>query len=275
MAENHRKGEIMTDELQNDDPVENTEIIENPNEDSDLATGAETTDEKNEDSNAAVQQAINKQHRKYRDEERRRLDVETQLAESNRRLAEIETAKNKPVDIPEMPDSYDEDYEARIRERDSAIQRNAAYEAQQQYVTQQQQAQQQLAQQQQLEQINTKVSDYVKRATELGINSQELQEAGNEVGRYQLPEDVTLAILTDKDGPLITKYLAANPLECDSIRNMSSFEAAMHIERNVRAKAVELKPKTSNTPDPATNISGGGVDPEAGKYKHLEGVTYS
>ena len=43
----------------------------------------------------------------------------------------------------------------------------------------------------------------------------------------------------------------------------------------LKQKASALKPKTSNTPSPATNLQGNGVDPEAGKYKNLAGTKYS
>ena len=84
-----------------------------------------------------------------------------------------------------------------------------------------------------------------------------------------------MALLADEDGPVITKYLAGNMQDAHSLMNMNPVQQAQFIERTIRVKASALKPKTSNTPSPATNLQGNGVDPDASKHPALKGVIYS
>jgi hypothetical protein len=276
------EGEKMSEELQIDAPAEisDSATIENPAESgAELATETETTEQTQtpEQIQAAkdrrVQDAINKQHKKYRDEERKRIQIENQLKESQKKLQEFES-QNAVIDIPEMPDPYDDDFEQKVRERDNLIQQKAAFEAQQSYALQQQQAQQQQQQMQEQQKLDEQAIKYAKRAAEMGISSQELQQAGNVVAEYQLPDTIVMGILNDPEGGLITKYLASNPLEIDNIRQLDPFSAATYINQNVRPKAAELKPKTSNTPQPASTVSGGGADPDGDRYWAIKGAKF-
>ncbi len=260
----------------NQAPADNqaNEAQADPIQESDLATEnvestTQTTDSADQDK---INKVINKKHFEKMEAERRAEAAEAQLAEiEQKRLADMQANIGN---IPEMPDPYDDDYESKLKGRDEAIRRNAEYQAQQNLVAQQQQAQQQQQQQQQMQELNTKVESYKQNAVKAGITAQELQEAGNTVAKYQLNDRATMAILGDNDGALITKYLAANPIEIDTLNRMNDFEAALHIERNVRAKAVALKPISSNVPPPPTDVNGNGADPESGKYEYLTGATF-
>jgi len=243
-----------------------------PQTGSDLAP--EQTNETETQESSGFQEAINKQHKKYRDEERLRIAAEHRAADSDRQLQEMQATQNAPSDIPEMPDQFDENYEQKLAERDRIVREQATFDAQKQYAQNQQHAAQQAAQQQRTQRINDQFQGYNKRANDLGINTQELQAAGNIVGSAGISEDMQVAIINDPDGPLITKFLAANPLEIDAIRNMDPYSAAMHIERNVRSKAVALKPKLSNANAPPTAINGGGADPDRSKFPMTGGATF-
>ena len=74
------------------------------------------------------------------------------------------------------------------------------------------------------------------------------------------------------DGYFIAKHLAANLVEASEFNSLSPVQQGMKL---VELKQISsaLKPKTSNTPAPATNLTGNG----AGEQKHpaLEGVIYS
>ena len=80
-------------------------------------------------------------------------------------------------------------------------------------------------------------------------------------------------ILADTDGPLITKHLAANPQDGYKLASMSPYEVGTFLG-DVKKKAGALKPRISSAPNPATNLQGNGVDPEASKYKYLDGATF-
>ena len=107
----------------------------------------------------------------------------------------------------------------------------------------------------------------------MGIKQDELQAAGNAVAGYGLSDDLVMHILSDSDGPLITKHLAANPQDGYQLASMSPFAVGNFLD-GIKQKASALKPKTSSTPAPATNLTRNGVDPEAGKHIHIRGATF-
>ena len=251
-------------------PIENTDsLVESE-------TTAEVQAESQEpsaDNQANINDAINRQHKKFRDEERRANELQTKL---DAQAKELDGFKNQaPATVPEMPDPFDDDYDSKLKARDEALVEQAKYDASQNLVKQQQEQAQQQAAYEQQKQVNDSIQTYTKRATDYGISSEELQQAGNLVASYGVSNDLTMEILKDEDGPLITKYLAANPLELDSIRNMNLYQQANYINSSVRAKAVQLKPKNSNAPAPADTLSGNGVDPELGKYQFSKGASFT
>ncbi len=269
-------------ELQNEESTDtltlNTPetVSENPDEGSDLATDTGENQEQNqvseEDKQAKVTAAFNKQYGATKQAERERDAANL----------EIERLKQSQIQIPpqigEFPNEFEFDTTEEFNQAKASfldnVRDNATHEAQQQAFQNQQVAAQQVAQQQKAQKVQEDLISYTENAKKLGIDNQELQQAGNIVASCGMSEDLTLAILSDSDGPLITKYLAGNPVELDSLSRMNPFQAAMHIEKVLRPKAVVLKPKTSNTPDPATNLQGGGVDPEGGKYTHIKGAKF-
>ena len=215
--------------------------------------------------------AFNKQYGEKKQLERdlaaqREENAKFQQAERDRQAAQV-------GNIPPMPDSFDEDFDAKVQQRDEAIIAQANYNAQNNaYLQQEQLSQQQAAQAQQVK-VHESMASYSQKATELGIKQEELQAAGNVVANYGLSQDLIMHILGDSDGPLITKHLAANPLDGHQLASMSPFAVGQFLD-NIKTKASALKPKTSSTPSPATNLQGNGVDPEAGKYKYLDGATF-
>lgn len=187
--------------------------------------------------------------------------------------AERERLKAQVGDIPPMPDAFDDDFEAKVKLRDEAIVAQTNYQAQNNAYLQQEQFNQQQAAQAKTEQFNKSLTSYTSKANELGIKQEELQAAGNAVAGYGLSDDLVMHILGDSDGPLITKHLAANPQEGYQLASMSPYAVGSFLD-GIKVKASALKPKTSSTPAPPTNLTGNGVDPEAGKYKHIKGTKF-
>jgi len=172
-----------------------------------------------------------------------------------------------------MPDSFDDDFDAKIKLRDEAIVAQANYNAQNNAYLQQQDLNQQQAAQAKQVKVQESMQSYSAKATELGIKQDELQAAGNAVANYGLSDDLVMHILNEPDGPLITKHLAANPQDGYQLAQMSPFMVGSFLD-GIKVKASALKPKTSSTPAPATNLSGNGVDPESGKYSHIKGAKF-
>jgi len=258
----------MSDQL----PIETEATQNEPAEVAALATAPEGTQEQNQETEVdKAQQAINKQHRKFRDEERKRLDVEGQLTAANAKLQEIEANKPKP-EIPPMPDSFDEDFDTKMATRDQAIISKAQFDAQQGVFAQQQESAKQAQVDAQAKSINDAVAVYQSKTTELGLKQEEIDAAGNIVAGY-VSQDVAMFLLSDPDGPLMTKHLADNPLELDALRNMTPMQAAITLNSTVREASQKLKPQQTNTPAPAETLQGG-VIPES-KSSWLQDGTYS
>lgn len=299
----------MSEELQNDTSDSNlteTPEIENQENGAVLAAASESAHEEQskveesaEDKTKAAQvlatDAINKQHKKFRDQERISVDLQGQLdvikAEEQKRLAE--SFKSAPA-TPEMPtypttDTFDEGHDIAVKQfhDDMAkynanmpsyykqIQDKATYDAQQTTLLQQQHSQQQQAQQQQALKAQETIVAYAARSTELGIEKTELEAAGNKVAQYGLSNDLVMHILSDKkDGPLITKYLAANPVEGFNLATMDPYSAGSFLD-GIKVKAAELKPKKTDTPPPVDQLSGAGAQPDLNKYPNSDGATFT
>lgn len=256
--------ELQTE--QENTPVETTESPEQEaNAGSELApdSGENREDKQGE----GVQAAINKQHKKYRDEERAHQETKRKLDEYEAQLQELRSAQvNEPV-IPPRPDPFDDDFDERLAARDEAIARKAQFDSQQQIIAQaEQQAQQErlLAQQRQAaEQTQTLLTN----ATKHGVKEDDLVQAAQVVGEYRLPQEIINDLMVDADGPLIIAHLAANPVELDNLRSMSVVQAVRTLDGSIRAKANALKQKTSEAPEPPEILRGGGTPEEKNTLK--------
>lgn len=270
---------------------ENANTLQTETEESNIAaTESETTNEsgaglapaagenqsKNEDGEQLteqekVQKAINKQHFKYREEERKRLAAEEREKELQRKLAEYES-KNSEIVIPPMPNPFDEDFESKVKDRDEAIRRVAAQEAEKKSMQDEQQRNQEAAQQKENERIQAKAEKYDQRIETLGLTKDEIAVAGRTVAEYGISPDVAEFILDHEQGPLITKYLANNPVELDEIRSMNPIDAAFKINSTIAVAAASLKPQATNTPDPAETLGGRGAVEQGSSL--IKGATF-
>lgn len=270
----------MSDELQNDEYVEETEVEAIQTEETDESESSELaadsdgeheqkpddTDQKqvNQD---AVNEAINRQHRKYQEEKRRADELQKQLAQY--------APKTQAPIVLESPDPFDDDYEVKQKAYIESIRQAERYSYQQEQSSELTNQQQAAKQQSMQEDLNTKAISYSGRAKEFGIKPEELQQAGQMVASYGLSDDVAMFILDDEKGPLITRYLSSNHADAEKIAGMNPMQAALYIERTVKPKVAAVKQKQTNAPSPATKISGGGGDKDAGKYKYIDGAEFT
>lgn len=258
---------ILSDDHSNEEtPVESAELA--------TASEAEHEEQPQVDEQAkaqeAINKAINKKHFEAKEAERRAEEAERQLQEFQRKEQERMAAQY--ADIPPIPDAFDDDYDAKIKARDEALLAKARFDAQQQTLQQQEQARQQQAQADKARQFQEKAASYSKKALELGIKQEELQAAGNTVANYGLEDGLVLHILSDEDGPLITKHLAANPQEGYELAQTSPYEVGLKLA-SIKEKAKALKPKKSNTPPPTEKVEGSAVTPDD-SYAHIKGASF-
>lgn len=267
--ENEIENEVMDDQVEEVAEVESDE--EQPAE---LAPDSEAEHEENAEeaerriNQEKVNQVINEKHRRWKEAEERAAKLEQQLAQYNSQQQE------KAPEIPPLPDAFDDDYEAKVKERDEAIQKRAQWEYEQSNAQTQKQHAQQARQHEQLQQLQQQATTYAERAKGYGITPEELQTAANQVAQAGLSDELAIEILGDEDGPLFTKHLAANPIEAYELAQMPIAKAVLHLERKVRPKLAGLKPKQSNAPKPTTRPKPTVGDAELGKYKHLGGAKF-
>lgn len=251
-------------ELQTDDvgTTENVEAISagTVTDGSDLApdTGA-NQEQKPEGAvdQESINKAINKKHFQYKEEERKRLAAEKEAEELKSRLQKLEMGSEP--NVPPIPDPYDEDYETKVKARDEALMRKVEFDARQRIASEQQERTQKEAQEAEKKRIESLAQGFDNRATQLGLDVNAVRSAGDVVVNYGIGEELAIFLLEDKEGPLITTYLAENPLEIEELRQMSPLQAAIKINSEVRTKASARKPQVSAAPEPADILSGNGA----------------
>lgn len=269
----------MSEELQNDgfsiepasddiQPAEQTETNENPDKGPELATETqnevkevvEPVVESEEEKEAKRQAAFNKQYGEKMQLKRDKEALERRLAEVEQSQAQVQA----PPPVDDIPNEYDYDtsqeWETAKQLHISNVRANERYQIQLQNQQAQQQTNEAESARQYQEKITTDLNTYTESAKKNGISPEEMQQAANAVGSYGITPDLSLALLADPDGPLITKYLAANPQEVTTLVNMNPYGAGAYLE-TLKVKAGSLKPKTSSAPNPTTDIQGSGGNP--------------
>lgn len=274
----------MTDELPGVDielPPEEQEAPKEdakPEEGSDLAPDTPEGEEKDagqdgkqdESGQDKVQQAINKQHRKYREEERAHQETQRELEAARQELAKARGQDVEP-EIPPLPDQYDEDYQEKIQAREAALTAHAEWKGRQSAYAEQEANQQREAHFAAQQELATMADGYAKRAKELGVNGESLQKASEVVTQYGVPDDLVRLLLQDEDGPLMTQYLATDIPMLDKLARMPAMQVGQFIEREVRPKADGLRPQSSDAPAPPETL--GGAGPGADILGPHKGVT--
>lgn len=268
-------------ELQDENIIESTnqdveQDIEHGEVDSDLATEKQEVKKPHVEFNQEQQEVFNKAIAKKTFELReteRRLEAERQ--ERERYALELEKYRAPVLDIPPMPDPYEDGYEQKVRARDQAIALKAAHDAQNYQRQQAQQAQEQEAEQRKQNELAKKAEAFAKSAEKFGVKNDELYSAINIIGSYRLGDQFADMLLSDDQGALISTYLANNFDELEAIAELnrtSPYSVGMYIERVIKPKAQARKPKVSNAPEPTLAVRGNGA-PES-KSPLLKGVTY-
>ena len=269
--------ELQSDSVESE-VIESTEV-EKPDNGAELATASESEHSTNTEpvdeveSELAKKQAyINTQYGEKKQLERELEAERARVAEFEQKQREIEAAK--VGNIPPMPDAFDDDYEEKVKARDEALLAQANFNAQQSLYAQQQEAiklQQQQAAQAEAMQLQ---NDFVSKAKAAGASDQEFDNIVNTLNVGGMtPQGANAIMSLGEDGYFVAKHLAANAMEASEFNSLSPIQQGMKLVE-LKQKASALKPKTSNAPEPATNLQGNGVDPEMGKYPLIKGAKF-
>lgn len=239
------------------------EVEQSQDETSDLAPDtADKPEEKitfSEEQQAIFNEEIGKKTYKLRQTEREKEELAQQLEELKSKLP-----KESRPQVPPMPQPFDDDFEAKVRQRDEAILAQARFDAAEKIRAEQEQARQKEQEEQRQKDTYSKQVAYFENAKKLGIEPNELAEMGGRVGSF-LPQDLQMYIMEEEKGGLITKYLASNVLEIEKLSQMSPLRAAEYIATSIKPKVEQLTTKkVSQAPDPVETLSGRGANTERG-----------
>ena len=105
--------------------------------------------------------------------------------------------------------------------------------------------------------LQERVTSYVARAKELGVEQEKLQEAGTSIEPL-MSEDLRDTLLEDEDGPKLTVYLHENVSDLSALieaSKQSPYKAGQVLER-VRSKLSTGKKPKSSAPPPPTKVKG-------------------
>lgn len=219
-----------------------------------------------------VKKAIGKQHYKFQEEARQRKAIQAELDQL--KAEQAEAVKPVSVGVPDLPETWDDDYAGKMAARDKAIQQNAVaghsaqVEKDRKFAAQQQQQFEQ--QQEQQERLNT----FNANGAKLGLKSEDLTAASSVVAASGIQPEIARELLGAEDGALLVAYLGdkENSIELYELAGTPLFKAESKLNE-IRAKAVAMKPKRSTAPPPAKRVEGTGdtkaVDPL------LEGATFT
>ena len=207
--------------------------------------------------------AIDNQHKKYRNEERRANALQVELDELKASIPEVV----RPV-IPEIPDPYEDDFDAKMAARDKAVQDSAAFDVSQRIQRDNEQAA--IAQTQEQQRIETQKREQVftERATTAGISENEVTTSIQTVAAYGgVGVDLANHMMDSDQGPAIISHLAKNPDQIIALQGMTALQGAVY----VNSVLVPKLSTASNTPPPVDSLGGGGAPPE---QKGPKGATF-
>jgi len=238
-----------------EEPVTEGQEADNPTpEDADQEEKVVFDDKQQEVFNKALGGKVAKQ----RDAERRADEAEAKLAEVTAQIPQKEAPK-----IPDIPNPEDfvgdpQGLQKAIEDRDVVIVEGAKFNAdlEAQEADQQRQAQQQM--QERADQIQEQAKSFVETAKSFGIKPEDVDKDGKLVSAAIGSHEIDDHIIAHKQGPLISKFLAKNPLECDAIRAMTPMQASLHIDKAILPKLAGMIKQTT-APDPPDILDGQGA----------------
>lgn len=266
-------------ELQSEETIDNDEYVEveenesaeiDSEQSAELATDSEPQHEENSEepkadpNQEAIQKVIDRKHFEAKEAERKAEEYRKQLEQYQNQQPVAPT-------IPERPDPFDDDYDAKMQHYEQAVAAKGRHDYEQQVRANQQQQEQQRLQAEQQQKLNESLGKYVESGKKAGMSIEEMQQAGQIVDSYGIGAEIQQALIADEDGALIVKHLAANPAAASEIASMSLYQAALHLDRTIRPMAKQLKPKTTSAPAPNKRVQSGSVDPDLGQHKHVNG----
>jgi len=261
------------------DSVDETEVI-----DSDLAPDMPETEEQNIETETAEEpegvvddvvtegpngyrKSINKKHFQLKETER---ELEASRRENAELRAQIQPEIKGPVEVPPLPDNWENDYEVKISQREEAIRQNAHFQAMQSIHQKEEAKRQQQLEAERAKHVESVLESFNRNVKKIGLSESKIEEAADKLAKYG-GADAEMAnfLLTDAEGPLLIAYFAADLESFDELMSLPPMQRGQRISE-YKQKAGVLRPKQTNAPDPAPSLGGKAPSRERGP----EGATY-
>lgn len=200
-----------------------------------------------------VRKVINKKHFQLKEAERQRDATQKELDDLKAQAPQAEAAAL--VDVPALPDSFDDDYEAKIAARETAIATNAEFKAREAIRAENDAATLQESQRKQTEYVQSLESKFSENVTTLGVDVAKVDKAVNALMSYGADAETAHFIVTDVDGPLIAMYFESDLQAFDEFMQLTPMQRGAQVGE-IKKKAAAFRPKQSETPAPAERLSG-------------------
>ena len=249
-------------------PTEGDKEVKPPEEGEEIEIGP---DGKPKDQHA-VNKKINKLTFEKHEALREKEAAEKRAEEAEQKLAEA-TRANAEVVIPPIPDTFDPEFEKKMKARDEAIAKKAQAEADKASAEIEKANAASAAQEAINQETQANVQKMHESAKANGIKSEDLTKAENTVADFLPPgPDMARFLLQQENADLIIMHLSGSAEELVKISKMSPLTAAAYITNTVAPEAMKLKPTPSDTPPPL-DIPGGRGGGES-ENPYLEGGTF-
>lgn len=196
-----------------------------------------------------VKMRVDSDYKKLKKLERERAEEARRIRELEEKLAEA----NKPREVaPPTADDWYNDPELaqrRLQEHIESVksQQNWDFEKQRR---------EQLKQAELAQESARKQNELFDKARNAGINENELRYSAAVLMQSQISEDLANHLIEHDYGPQLINHLAKNPLELQTIANLSPYQVGVKLAEMSKT----FKPnKVSRAPEPDDPITGSGV----------------
>lgn len=209
----------------------------------------------------AIDSAIGKQHAKYREEQRRRLDEQRRRVAAEAELNKLKSSQAQSDPEPKLHevDPYSQDMEEELKLRDESVMRLQAWKQRQERRLSDEQSYNQQVANEKAQLAKQRTEKFIQSARELKVSEQEVISSAQEISKYQLGNEVSEYIMDDDKGVQIMTALSKNPVMLSELALMPIPQRILHIERNIRAK-LNVSPRISQSKPPATRVKGKASD---------------
>ena len=204
------------------------------------------------------QKDVNVQHKRFRDEERGRVKEQARADGLQKEVDDLKGA-NAEVVVPPVPDKYSDTFDADMKTRDEALVLQAEQTAATDTAAAKRKENDEVRATEESTAVNERVATFDSNMVTHGLKPEVVKAAVDTLIENGISVSFQDMLLEDKDGPLMVQYLAVNPVETEKINGMSPLSMVNHLNGEIRAKALLLKPQTSAAPDPPIVLDGGGA----------------